>query len=160
MKSLITLFSGLIFGLGLIISGMANPMKVQNFLDVYGAWDASLAFVMGGAIAITMPGYRLIFKRQKPFFHNVFDLPVKSDFDIRLVAGAIIFGIGWGLGGFCPGPALTALPVAASGTFVFVSTMLTGMWIAKYVSPSIGKTIRTSRWSELSLPKASSRYTS
>ena len=143
MKSLTALVAGVVFGLGLIISGMANPAKVQNFLDVFGTWDPSLAFVMGGAIAITMPGYWFIFKRQKPFFHSVFHLPSKTDLDIRLIAGAAIFGVGWGLGGFCPGPALTALPVAATGTFVFVPAMLAGMWIAKYVSSSIGKTIDT-----------------
>jgi len=132
MKSLTALIAGLIFGLGLIISGMANPAKVQNFLDLFGTWDPSLAFVMGGAIAVTMPGYWLIRQRQKPFLGDKFDLPNKTDFDPHLIAGAAIFGIGWGLGGFCPGPALTALPLAAPGTLIFVPAMLAGMWAAKF----------------------------
>jgi len=134
MKSLFALIAGLVFGLGLIISGMANPAKVQNFLDLFGTWDPSLAFVMGGAIAVTMPGYWLVRQRQKPFFSDTFDLPNKTDFGLRLIAGAAIFGIGWGLGGFCPGPALTALPLAAPGTLIFVPAMLAGMWAARVTS--------------------------
>ena len=134
MKSFIALITGLIFGLGLIISGMANPAKVQNFLDLFGTWDPSLAFVMGGAIAVTMPGYWLVRQRQKPFLGDSFDLPNRTDFDLRLIGGAAIFGIGWGLGGFCPGPALTALPIAAPGTLIFVPAMLAGMWAARFTS--------------------------
>ena len=126
-----TLFAGLLFGTGLILSGMANPAKVQNFLDLFGTWDPSLAFVMGGAIMITMPGFWLVQKRSKPLFHDVFHLPTRIDFDARLAFGAATFGIGWGLGGFCPGPALTSLPLAASGTLFFVPAMLVGMVIAK-----------------------------
>ncbi len=136
MKSITALITGLIFGTGLLISGMANPAKVQNFLDLFGTWDPSLAFVMGGAIAITMPGFWLARKRAKPLFHDVFHLPSRSDFDARLITGAAIFGIGWGLGGFCPGPAVTALPVAATGTLVFVPAMLVGMWLAKLFGQS------------------------
>ncbi len=132
MKSLTALIAGLVFGLGLIVSGMADPAKVQNFLDIFGSWDPSLAFVMGGAIAVTMPGYWLIHQRQKPFFNDKFDLPNRTDFNPRLIAGATIFGIGWGLGGFCPGPALTSLPLAAPGTLVFVAAMLTGMWAVRF----------------------------
>lgn len=131
MKSISSLFAGLIFGTGLILSGMANPAKVQNFLDVFGTWDPSLAFVMGGAIAITMPGFWLVRKRMKPLFHDAFHLPNRSDIDTRLITGASIFGIGWGLGGFCPGPAITAIPTGMIGTSVFVFTMIVGMWLAK-----------------------------
>ena len=127
-----TLFAGLLFGTGLILSGMANPAKVQNFLDLFGTWDPSLAFVMGGAIMVNMPGFWLVQKRTKPLFHDVFHLPTRTDFDTRLVVGAATFGIGWGLGGFCPGPALTALPLAATGTLWFVPAMLIGMVVAKY----------------------------
>lgn len=134
MKLVAALISGLVFGIGLCISGMANPAKVQNFLDLFGTWDPSLAFVMGGAIAVTMPGFWLIQKRTKPLFHDTFHLPTRSDIDMRLVIGAAIFGIGWGLGGFCPGPALTALPIAAPGTLVFIPAMLGGMWLAKQLS--------------------------
>lgn len=137
MKTIITLFAGLLFGLGLILSGMANPAKVQNFLDIFGTWDPSLAFVMGGAIAVTMPGFWLVQKRAQPFFSNAFHLPTRTDFDKPLIIGAATFGVGWGLGGFCPGPALTALPLAASGTFIFVIAMLIGMGLAKITSSAI-----------------------
>ncbi len=130
MKSVFAGLSGFVFGLGLLISGMANPLKVQNFLDIFGTWDPSLAFVMGGAIAVTMPGYWLLFKREKPFFGDSFSLPTRTDIDPRLVTGAAIFGVGWGLGGFCPGPALTSLPIMATGTLVFVPAMLVGMAVA------------------------------
>ena len=133
MKNLLTLISGLLFGFGLLLSGMADPAKVQNFLDLFGTWDPSLAFVMGGAIAITMPGFWLVIRRNKPFFNDVFHLPSRTDLDARLITGAAIFGVGWGLGGFCPGPAMTALPLAAEGTLIFVATMLTGMAASKYV---------------------------
>ena len=133
MKNLVTLISGLLFGFGLLLSGMANPAKVQNFLDLFGTWDPSLALVMGGAIAVTMPGFWLVIRRNKPFFNNVFHLPSRTDLDARLITGAAIFGVGWGLGGFCPGPAMTALPLAAEGTLIFVATMLTGMAASKYV---------------------------
>lgn len=134
MRILSTLIAGLIFGTGLILSGMANPIKVQNFLDFFGSWDPSLALVMGGAILVTMPGFWLVQKRKKPFFNNVFNLPTRTDFDFRLLAGAAIFGIGWGLGGFCPGPAVTSLSLAAKGTLVFVPAMLIGMAAAKLAS--------------------------
>ena len=133
MKNLVTLISGLLFGFGLLLSGMANPAKVQNFLDLFGTWDPSLALVMGGAIAVTMPGFWLVIRRNKPFFNDVFHLPSRTDLDARLITGAAIFGVGWGLGGFCPGPAITALPLAAEGTLIFVATMLTGMAASKYV---------------------------
>ena len=134
MRILSTLIAGLIFGTGLILSGMANPIKVQNFLDFFGSWDPSLALVMGGAILVTMPGFWLVQKRRTPFFNNVFNLPTRTDFDFRLLAGAAIFGIGWGLGGFCPGPAVTSLSLAAKGTLVFVPAMLIGMAAAKLAS--------------------------
>ena len=133
MKNLLTLISGLLFGFGLLLSGMADPAKVQNFLDLFGTWDPSLAFVMGGAITVTMPGFWLVIRRNKPFFNEVFHLPSRTDLDARLITGAAIFGVGWGLGGFCPGPAITALPLAAEGTLIFVATMLTGMAASKYV---------------------------
>ncbi|MEX3314509.1 DUF6691 family protein [Sulfitobacter sp. PS-8MA] len=140
MKQIFALLSGLIFGIGLIVSGMANPAKILNFLDVFGTWDPSLAFVMGGAIAITAPGFALLFRsRQKPLFDNSFRVPTRNDLEPKLITGAAIFGIGWGLGGFCPGPALTALPLAATGTLIFVPFMLAGMWAARHtpdISPN------------------------
>lgn len=133
MKQFSALIAGLVFGLGLILSGMANPAKVLNFLDVFGTWDPSLAFVMGGAIAVTAPSFALLFhKRQTPYFDHTFRLPTRNDLEPKLLTGAAIFGVGWGVGGFCPGPALTALPVGAIGTLTFVPFMLIGMWIARH----------------------------
>jgi len=138
MKTITSLVAGIVFGFGLIVSGMINPAKVQNFLDVFGTWDPSLAFVMGGAIALTMPGFKVAHIRARPFFHDVFHLPTRADLDGRLLMGSAIFGVGWGLGGYCPGPAVTGLPLAATGTLVFVFTMLIGMWLAKLVdNPSL-----------------------
>lgn len=133
MKQIFALLSGLVFGLGLIISGMANPAKVLNFLDVFGTWDPSLAFVMGGAIAVTAPAFALLFRNWRtPCFGSTFHVPTRNDLEPKLLTGAAIFGVGWGLGGFCPGPALTALPLAATGSLIFVPFMLVGMWIARH----------------------------
>lgn len=131
MRILIGLVTGLIFGLGLVISGMSDPAKVLNFLDFFGSWDPSLAFVLGGAVLVTFIGYRLVWVRGGPLSGGRFDLPTRSDLDPRLLAGAAIFGLGWGLGGFCPGPALTAIPLGAPGTLAFVPAMLAGMWLAR-----------------------------
>lgn len=127
------LVCGLIFGLGLLLSGMANPAKVLNFLDLFGTWDPSLAFVMGGAIAVTLPGYALIRRRSTPFFADLLRWPERTDIDAPLLGGGALFGVGWGLGGFCPGPALAALPLAAPGTLVFVAAMFAGMIGANFV---------------------------
>jgi hypothetical protein len=143
MHYLSTLFAGLLFGIGLIFSGMANPEKVQNFLDVFGTWDPSLAFVMGGAILVTAPGFWFVRKRTTPFFHTTFHLPTRKDIDARLVTGAAVFGVGWGLGGLCPGPAMTSLPFAAPGVLVFVAAMLAGMILAKFTALPLRKTITT-----------------
>ncbi|WP_069299382.1 YeeE/YedE family protein [Neptunicoccus sediminis] len=139
MKQIFALLSGLIFGFGLIVSGMSDPAKVLNFLDLFGTWDPSLAFVMGGAIAVTTPGfYWLTRQRNQPLFHTKFHIPTRSDIDAKLLGGAAIFGVGWGLGGFCPGPALTSLPIMASGTLIFVPFMLIGMWLARN-TPDLGR---------------------
>jgi uncharacterized membrane protein YedE/YeeE len=106
---------------------MADPAKVQNFLDLAGTWDPSLAFVMAGAIAVTSCGYLLVRKLGSPVFEPQFQFPTRRDIDAQLLSGAALFGIGWGLGGLCPGPALTALPLAAPGTLVFVPAMLAGV---------------------------------
>jgi uncharacterized membrane protein YedE/YeeE len=127
--------AGLTFGIGLVISGMADPAKVQNFLDLAGTWDPSLAFVMGAALAVTFVGYRLVLGRRAPLLSDRFHLPAKSEIDGRLLIGAAIFGIGWGLGGYCPGPALTALSLLAQGTLAFVPAMLGGLLLARPVRP-------------------------
>jgi uncharacterized protein len=139
MRMLVSLFMGLIFGLGLILSGMANPAKVQNFLDVFGLWDPSLAFVMGGALVVTFLGYRFVLKRPAPFFGQVFHLPKSRDLDGQLISGASLFGLGWGLSGFCPGPALTAVGLMQPGTLIFVPAMLAGMALARALPPFPGR---------------------
>lgn len=118
---------GLIFGLGLVLSAMVNPQKILNFLDVFGTWDPSLAFVMAGALAVALPGYRYVLGRPAPYLSARFLLPSAKDIDPRLVGGAALFGVGWGLVGFCPGPAITALGIGGSNVLVFVVAMLVGM---------------------------------
>ena len=125
---------GLLFGAGLAVSGMADPAKVLNFLDVFGSWDPSLAFVMGGAVFVAFLGYRLVLTRDKPIIGGSFRLPERNDIDVRVIAGPAIFGIGWGVGGFCPGPALTALGLGAPGTLAFVPAMILGMWGARLLA--------------------------
>ncbi len=127
MRIAMGLLSGLIFGLGLILSGMADPAKVLNFLDIFGAWDPSLAFVMGGASLTAFIGYRLVWRRSVPVIAPAFDNPTATAIDAPLLSGAAIFGIGWGLGGFCPGPAFTSLAMASPGILVFLPAMLIGI---------------------------------
>ena len=129
MRSLFGFLTGLLFGLGLVISGMSDPAKVLNFLDVFGTWDPSLAFVMGGATLTTYVGYRLVWRRPKPVLESGFALPTQSAIDAPLLTGAAMFGIGWGIGGFCPGPAWTALPLLAPGTLIFIPALLCGLVI-------------------------------
>lgn len=131
MHFFVNLGLGLLFGLGLVVSGMADPAKVLNFLDLFGTWDPSLAFVMGGAVVVGYFGYRIAFRRERPLAGECFHLPTKTRIDGRLVTGSILFGVGWGLGGFCPGPALTATGLAEPGTLVFIPVMLLGMWAAR-----------------------------
>ena len=132
MKSiLVALVAGLLFGLGLDVGGMTNPENIIGFLDFAGDWNPSLLFVMGGAVVVTFIGYRLTFRKSKPIWAPRFQLPEKSDIDARLMTGAAIFGIGWGIGGYCPGPAFSSLSLNDSGVSVFVGTMLIGMLTAK-----------------------------
>ncbi|WP_040611096.1 DUF6691 family protein [Oceaniovalibus guishaninsula] len=131
MRTVFGFLSGLVFGTGLILSGMADPAKVLNFLDIAGAWDPSLAFVMGGAVLTAFIGYRLAWRRDRPVLLDRFDLPAARSIDAGLLGGAALFGIGWGIGGFCPGPAWTALPLAAPGTLVFVPAMLAGIGLGR-----------------------------
>ncbi|SCW80768.1 DUF6691 family protein [Ancylobacter rudongensis] len=131
MSILVNLGLGLLFGFGLIVSGMSNPAKVLNFLDLFGTFDPSLAFVMGGAVVVAFIGFRLVLTREKPLMAPRFQLPTRSDIDARLIVGPALFGIGWGLGGFCPGPAFAALGLAAPGTLAFIPAMLAGMWAAR-----------------------------
>jgi uncharacterized membrane protein YedE/YeeE len=134
LRLALSLIAGLIFGLGLVIGGMANPAKVQNFLDVAGIFDPSLAFVMGGAVAVTFVGYRLVFRERSPLFADQFHIPTAKELDARILIGPTLFGIGWGLSGFCPGPAITSLPLMAKGTLIFVPAMLAGVGLARFVT--------------------------
>jgi len=127
------LIAGVLFGLGLGISGMTDPRKVIGFLDVTGSWDPSLAFVMGGALAVHGIGNRLVRKRPKPIFSSAFGLPPFSAIDGRLIGGAVLFGVGWGLAGYCPGPAVVSAASGAPGALVFVGTMAVGMLIYRYI---------------------------
>jgi uncharacterized membrane protein YedE/YeeE len=136
LAALAPLASGLLFGLGLTLGQMVDPAKVLGFLDIgalpAGGWDPSLAFVMGGALAVTALGYRLAFARGRPFAAPQFQLPQAQRIDARLAAGAVLFGIGWGLVGYCPGPALAALVFGHAGTVLFVVAMLAGMALHRF----------------------------
>jgi uncharacterized membrane protein YedE/YeeE len=119
---------GLVFGLGLLISGMTEPEKVLGFLDVFGAWDATLAFVMAGAVAVAGAGFALARRQNAPLFAAKFSWPSRSDIDAPLVVGSALFGIGWGLSGICPGPALVNLAGLTAPIVVFVAAMIVGMF--------------------------------
>ena len=131
--SLAAFASGLIFGLGLILSGMANPEKVLGFLDLAGLWDPSLAFVMGGAILVGLVAFGLARKRTLSFLGFDMKLPTSSRIDKRLMGGSLLFGVGWGIGGFCPGPGLVALGAGEQKAAVFVAAMLAGMAIYEWI---------------------------
>lgn len=124
-----SLLAGLVFGLGLIVSGMANPAKVLGFLDLGGAWDPSLALVMAGAIAVGLGAFALAKKRSVSLLGAPIKLPTAGAVDRRLVVGSSLFGIGWGVAGFCPGPALVALGMGEGKAVVFVLAMLAGMLV-------------------------------
>ena len=126
MKALAALACGLLFGAGLALSGMTDTAKVLGFLDLFGDWDPDLVFVMGGAVAVTLVGFRLIF-RGRPLLADDFSLPTSKNLDSRLLGGAALFGIGWGVYGYCPGPALSALTYLDTNTVIFVLAMLAGM---------------------------------
>ena len=131
MKLVTALAAGLLFGVGLAVSGMLDPVRVLGFLDVAGSWDPSLAFVLGGAVAISGCGVALRSRMAQPAFAPDFDVPAAGRIDGRLLGGAAIFGLGWGLAGFCPGPALAALSTGAPGAVIFMLAMLAGMWLYK-----------------------------
>ena len=137
LRVLSALASGLIFGLGISASGMLDPARVRGFLDVTGAWDPSLAFVLGGAVIMATIGYRLSLLSGRPLLDDRFRLPTKARIDPPLILGSAIFGIGWGLAGFCPGPAVASLSLGLAPTILFVVAMLIGMVIHdRLVAPS------------------------
>jgi len=129
MSSLIAVLSGLLFGIGLLASGMTDPAKVKGFLDLFGLWDPSLALVMGGAIAVGLIGFTLAAKRTTSWSGEPIDLPKSRVVDLRLVLGGILFGVGWGIAGYCPGPGIVAASAGSLAGGVFVVAMLAGMTI-------------------------------
>ena len=133
MGKLAILLSGLLFGAGVTISGMVNPMKVLNFLDISGPWDATLIFVMGAGLVVTLLGYQVIFRRSAPLFATSFRLPTSQDIDAKLLSGAALFGLGWGISGFCPGPAVASVVFGRMESMTFVIAMAAGMIIPKQI---------------------------
>jgi len=129
MQLLMALFAGLVFGLGLIVSGMTDPSKITGFLDLAGAWDPSLAFVMGGAIGVGLITFRFARTRSQAMLGGPMPLPAARQIDRRLVLGGLTFGVGWGLAGYCPGPALASLATGGSKPLIFTVAMLVGMAI-------------------------------
>ena len=137
---------GLVFGVGISISGMSNPAKVINFFDFAGTWDPSLAFVMGGALIVTFIGYRLVLPRPAPLMGERFHLPASITIDRKLVGGSAVFGIGWGIAGFCPGGALPALGTGSVDVLLFVAAMLAGIYLVRRInsfSTGRAKPVRT-----------------
>ena len=136
MKGLTALVCGLIFGVGLAMSGMTDTAKVIGFLDIFGQWVPDLGFVMGGAVLVTVVAFRLVLRRDNPLLADSFALPANTAIDGRLLGGAALFGIGWGLYGYCPGPAISALVYLNTDTVIFVAAMLVGMVIANKATSS------------------------
>ncbi|GEO85110.1 MULTISPECIES: YeeE/YedE family protein [Alphaproteobacteria] len=133
MKYLSAVAIGAIFGIGIVLAGMADPAKVMNFFDIAGTWDPSLAFVMAGALLVTAPGYVLIQRRrQRPVFDTMFHIPAKGRIDARLIGGSVLFGIGWGIAGFCPGGSIPALGLGHHEAYIFLAALVTGMLTARW----------------------------
>ncbi len=142
MSALAAFAAGLVFGMGLLLSGMADPGKVKGFLDLAGTWDPSLAFVMGGAILVGVFAFALARKRARSFLGGAMHLPEARELDARLVGGSIVFGIGWGLAGFCPGPAIVSLGAGYDQAAAFVAAMLVGMVLYTAISGGLFRPAR------------------
>ncbi|WHZ10371.1 MAG: YeeE/YedE family protein [Burkholderiaceae bacterium] len=143
MRWMLALVSGALFAVGLVLSGMTEPARVIGFLNVgglidparFGRWDPSLAFVMGGAVAVSLLAFAITPRPgRSPWLADRFRLPTRSDIDARLLVGAALFGVGWGLGGYCPGPALASALTGGAGTLVFVAALALGMWAATRIA--------------------------
>lgn len=147
MRTVIAFLIGLLFGLGIVVSGMVNPAKVINFFDFFGTWDPSLAFVMGGALLTTFAGYRAVLRRHAPFLDTKFSLPTATRIDWKLILGSGVFGVGWGISGFCPGGAVPAAGTAQIEALVFMTGLVSGLVITRFIlarapkTPSPGATV-------------------
>ena len=130
MNKIVSLFCGIIFGIGLVISEMINPAKVLGFLNLFGEWDPSLAFVMIGALVVSTPLFHLFKNKEKPIFSSSFSISNKKEIDQKLIFGSILFGAGWGLVGLCPGPAITSIALLNVSSAIFVVSMFIGFYIA------------------------------
>ncbi|MFN7697000.1 MAG: DUF6691 family protein [Deltaproteobacteria bacterium] len=142
--TMVGLFSGLLFGTGLVVGGMTDPAKVRGFLDFAGAWDPTLVFVMGGAVLVHAVAYRLVKGRAFPVLAETFLLPARTDVDAKLILGAAIFGLGWGVGGYCPGPAIASLPTGGASVVAFVVAMMAGSWATGRLEARSGTRAATS----------------
>lgn len=140
-KLLAALASGIVFGIGMAVSGMTSTKRVQDFLDFFGAWDPTLAFVMGGGLLVTSLGYRFVLRNPAPLFADSFSLPTRTDIDKPLLIGAAIFGIGWGLVGYCPGPALAGLTYGYTPTLAFIPAMILGLLLAHRITAKPGRAV-------------------
>ena len=136
MSKIISLVSGIIFGVGLVISEMINPEKVLGFLDLFGNWDPSLAFVMIGALIVSSPLFHIIKNKEKPLFAEKFNYSNNKEVNNRLIVGSALFGAGWGLGGLCPGPAISSLALLNINSIIFVFAMFIGFYLVKFFNLS------------------------
>lgn len=143
-RNLASLASGLLFGFGLALSGMTRPQKVLGFLDITGAWDPSLAFVLGGAVIVATIAFRVVRRRVTPLFAASFDLPANRAVDAPLIGGALLFGVGWGIGGYCPGPAIAQLAAPNVETLYFLPALVAGWWLYR-ATAGIGRATRQAR---------------
>ena len=137
LKNIIGLLAGLLFGIGLLISGMTDPVKVQGFLDVFGAWDISLALVMGGGLIVAIVGVQLAKRQQTSWIGTSIDMPSKTVINKKLLIGAMLFGIGWGLVGICPGPGIVLLGTGQWQAYVFIPAMIIGMLVYQWLEPKL-----------------------
>ena len=137
LKNIIGLLAGLLFGFGLLISGMTDPVKVQGFLDVFGAWDISLALVMGGGLMVALVGVQLAKRQQSSWIGTLIEMPTKTTINKKLLIGAMLFGIGWGLVGICPGPGIVLLGTGQWQAYVFIPAMIIGMLVYQWLEPKL-----------------------
>ena len=133
MRTIASFAAGSLLGMGLLVSQMTNPAKALAFLDIFGNWDPSLAFVMGGALLVTLIGYKIVLRRKQPVFAEKFRLPMRSDVDRRLIGGTALFGIGWGLAGLCPGPAIASVSFGGVPVILFTTAMVGAMFLTRRI---------------------------